>query len=231
MEEKHSKTQKKHAKKEEKHDEVAVSLPSKKVMYGILAVIILAAVIYFVSKSMAGSSALATVNGEKITQKDMDDFYRRIPTQYRQQITQDQVLDQTISEKLLLQEANRKGITVPEDEVRQRIQESLTKSGVSQDKLDQTLKDQGLVFDDLVIAFQHQLIISKLMDSIGGKTNVTEDQAKQFYDANPQMFTNSTFADVKAELIKGLQAQLGQKMLQEYVVQLRSDAIITMKNK
>ncbi|MBU0461904.1 MAG: SurA N-terminal domain-containing protein [Nanoarchaeota archaeon] len=127
---------------------------------------------------------VAKVNGEAITQAELDLQYDRIPIEYKSLVTKEVILDQMINEKVLLQEAAKKGITVTEAEVDEIITMTMSQIGLTQEQLDERLAQQGMTMADLKDLYMKQLKITKLMEEeVFPNINVTEEELKEFYDS------------------------------------------------
>ena len=64
----------------------------------------------------------AVVNGEEITQEELDLAYSSLPQPYASLISKEDLLEQLIDKKLLLQEAKETGITVSEEELAKQME-------------------------------------------------------------------------------------------------------------
>ncbi len=106
---------------------------------------------------------VATVGSETITVQDLQDRINSFPPQYAQELQKKEakakVLDQMVSEKLLLVAAKKQGI------------------------------HNTSAYKAQIKASQDQLLISTyLRDNIDQKVTVTEEDAHQYYIKNPQQF-------------------------------------------
>ncbi|MBW2965300.1 peptidylprolyl isomerase [Candidatus Woesearchaeota archaeon] len=171
----------------------AKKTPLGKYVFGAVVFIVLVAVvaglIWLAAK--AGESRLdrqsktaAVVNGEDITTAYLDDQYNKVPEMYRSYITKANLLNQTINEVILLQEAKKQGIEVSEENVTAEIQAALVKSGMTEKELDEKLKDQNVTKAELVEMYQKQLTINKLLDEVVfSDLGVDESDVEEFYDS------------------------------------------------
>ncbi len=137
-------------------------------------------------KLLTPSSVAATVNGDKITIKEVDDYYARIPEQYQQLITKNDILEQLINEKILLQEASKQDIAITDDEVNTAINSAIQQSGLTQEEFEQRLQEQDLTMDEMVQYYKTQLTIAQLLNKtilaeINSSDQDTLSQAVQLY--------------------------------------------------
>jgi len=139
--------------------------------------------------SLSGKLA-ARVNGVPITMQQLDADYERLPLQYKYFVTKDQFLTQLIDETLMVQEAQRIGLTATEEEVDGSIQTFMQDSNVTSERLDEILEEKGLTQEQLRVLIRNQLLIDKLLEqAVKSKINVTTAQALQYYNDNPDTFT------------------------------------------
>jgi peptidyl-prolyl cis-trans isomerase C len=116
------------------------------------------------------------------------DFYRR-------------VLDQLVSNQLLLQEAKAAGITVTDDEVNKQLAE--LKVRFTPEKYQEELKKEGLTEADLSKQTRDTLVVQKLVDSkVVNEIKVSDQQVKAFYDQNPDKLKRPERVHVRHILIK-----------------------------
>jgi len=158
-------------------------------LMGVVVFVVLVAIIYgvIVLLGKAGdmrSDVAATVNDEPITMAQLDEQYDRIPAEYRAFITKTTLLNQTINEVVLLQEANKAGITVTQEQVDNQIVEAMSQAGVSEDELDEKLAEQNLTKEFLNELYKKQLTINELLeDKVFVKMKVSESEIKEHYDS------------------------------------------------
>jgi len=138
---------------------------------------------------------VARVNGESVTKAELEEAVAAVEQQNRGKLPPDQrdrvfraVLDQLVGVKLLAQEVKARNVSVPEADVEAQIA-ALRKQFPSEDVFNQALKAQQKTVDGLKADARRQLAISKLLqDALADKVAVTPEQAKKYYDENPDRF-------------------------------------------
>ncbi|MBW2971930.1 peptidylprolyl isomerase [Candidatus Woesearchaeota archaeon] len=167
--------------------------PMGQYIFGAVVLVVLVAVIagliYMASKS--GESRLlrqkeiaAVVNDEQITMAYLDEQYDRVPEMYREFITKGVLLNQTINEVILLQEAKKQGIEVGEEDVTAEIESAMAQAGVSAEELDERLAEQNISREFLEELYTKQLTINALLDKVVFKDiDVTDEEIEGFYDS------------------------------------------------
>ena len=176
---------KKHSKSKKK---TALSNTIFRVAVFVVLVAIVAAIIMMTSKSgqmrVSDNGVVATVNGEDITEEYLGEQYDRVPVEYKGVITKSMLLNQTINEILLLQEAEKRGIGVTADEIKQQIDDAMLTAGMTDDQLDERLAAQNISREFLEDLYMKQLTINALLDDVvSSKITITDGEIEGFYES------------------------------------------------
>ncbi len=143
---------------------------------------------------------VATVNGEPIYLSNIDKEWNQLPAEFKEGRTKRVMLNASIAEALVLQEAKRGGIIVSDAEVEQFIIDSIAGTGVPLEEFVKRAKELGIEEPDLKEMFRARLTTNKLFEKVlADDVEVNESAAKAFYQANKAMFT--TGARVRASHI------------------------------
>lgn len=189
MAKKKHKTHKKHPSKAKGRSKKKSDNTWFKVAVFVVLVAVVVLLIFLTSRSGSRRVAeqgrvAAVVNGEEITTAYLEEQYARVPPQYRGFITKSTLLNQTINEVLLLQEAEEQGIVVTAEEVQDELEASMEQAGVTADELEARLEAQNVTLDYLNELYRKQLTINRLLDEVvGSQVEVTEDEVEEFYDS------------------------------------------------
>ncbi|MFH1510916.1 MAG: peptidylprolyl isomerase [Candidatus Woesearchaeota archaeon] len=156
----------------------------------LLALVVIAVIrFYQPAKSEIKSGVLATVNGQPVYASEIDDLYNRLPAQYTETISRENLLNQTIARDLLLQEAAKEGIVVADDQVNELIDSLLEQSGMNRDQLSEQLKLRNLTVDDMVEEYRMQMQLNSLLNkTVYSRIEVTDVEITAFYEQNKDMF-------------------------------------------
>ncbi|MBW1918109.1 MAG: SurA N-terminal domain-containing protein [Deltaproteobacteria bacterium] len=134
---------------------------------------------------------VAQVNGEIITLSDVEQsikFMRSNPQTggriQDNEATRRQMLDVLIDRKLAKEEANRLGITIPDNEVAQALEAIKKKNNLPDDEaLAQALAKEGMTLDQLRQQITEQMQQERLIQyTVKGKVRVSEDKIREYYD-------------------------------------------------
>lgn len=140
-------------------------------------------------------AVLARVNGQDVTKADFDRLIRNmelsagqsVPAERRNEIYR-RSLDQLITYTLLQQETKARGIAVTDAEVNSRVAE-MRKQFPDEATFRRALKERGMTVERLRIDARVDLVITRMMErEVAGLTPATDEQARDFYQKNPDKF-------------------------------------------
>jgi len=124
------------------------------------------------------------------------------------------ILNESINELLLLQEAKKQGISVTAEELSEVIDDSITQSGLSKEEFEKTLDEQNLTMDFVEDYYKKQLIINRLLNkTILYKIVVSSSEVKEYYNNNKNEFI--TPEQVRARHILVNSSSEAEKILKE----------------
>ncbi|MBN2423197.1 peptidylprolyl isomerase [Candidatus Woesearchaeota archaeon] len=139
--------------------------------------------------SGTGNDAIAAVvNDEKITLKELDNQFEKLPSEYKSIIPKEKLLEQMIDEKLLLREAKKLRIDVSEEEVKESINLTLASYMMDEEQLKTELETQGIEYDEFLKLYKNEFIINKLLNKTI-TVEVSKEEVKNFYNNNKEQFT------------------------------------------
>ncbi|MGM5482445.1 MAG: peptidylprolyl isomerase [Nanobdellota archaeon] len=145
---------------------------------------------------------VASVNDENIYSDEIEKRLGYYQAQYGPSFTEDMVINQTINEVLLLQEAKKDNIKANQGEIDKAVNDWLSqlREQVSDEQLDALLQKNNLTMeeyvDDLRDSIRRQIIMQKVLnetvisklDTGTNITNVTEEDARKDYEENPDKY-------------------------------------------
>jgi peptidyl-prolyl cis-trans isomerase C len=139
---------------------------------------------------------LARVNGEDVTKAEFDRLLRNmelgagqpVPAERRDEIYRG-ALDQLITYSVLRQEVRARKISVAEGEIEASIQE-MQKQFPGDKEFKQALADRGMTLERLRADARVDMAINKMIeDEVAQEPEATDVQVRDFYDKNPEKFT------------------------------------------
>jgi peptidyl-prolyl cis-trans isomerase C len=140
-------------------------------------------------------AVLARVNGEEVKKADFDRLIKNmelgagqpIPAERRDEILR-RSLDQLITYTLLTQETKARKIGVTDTEINGRVAE-MRKQFPDEAAFRKALAERGMTVERLKEDARIDMVISKMLDAeLANLPPVTDDQARDFYQKNPDKF-------------------------------------------
>lgn len=177
----------------------------KKNLYVVLTVAVVLALLYY----FRGLFIVATVNGKPITRLEV---VKELEKQSGQE-----VVESLISKNLILQEAQRKNVTVSEKETNaemKKIEKTFSDQGQS---FDQALKAQNLTRQELQERLRVELLVEKLVKD---KVQVTEAEIDDFLRTNEATLPTNLSQE---ELRRGAKQQLESRELNQAAQKLLTE--------
>ncbi len=186
---------------------------------------------------------VATVNGDEITR---DEFVSIYEPQFEQMagqaemsgepVDQDQLkqetLDLIIDNRLLVQEAESRGLTATDEQIDEMLSTYATNSGVEspEEYLAQLEEQQGLSADVVREQIADGVTVEALVDDEIGDQPASEEELRELYDqavaSQGEEAELPPFEDVRPQLEEQVQAQKQQEVYQTLVDAAREDAEI-----
>lgn len=227
-------------KKENKETKKIISKPKIKnksikryVVYGIvLVILILAGILAFSMDNNQGtdSEIVAKVNQEEITREDLDSY--KVMLEQQGQASDDMTAIQSlINQKILSQEA-KKEIEISSSETEEIMKQQLSNQGMTLEDFKNQVKNKGQSYEEVMESFKQQIILSQYYQSIinESETNITDEEAKDFYEENKEIYLqqapNSSYEDLEETIKEQLKNQKTQESLQNKIMKLRENADI-----
>ncbi len=133
------------------------------------------------------------------------------------------VLDTMISEKIIENEASKKGITVTDSEIDQEVK--VVESGILAQggTLDTALLQQGMSIDDLKERIRTQKMVEKLL---ADKIAVSEAEVNTYISTNKLSLLKGKEAEVKKQITDQLRDQKLNVEAKKMISELKSSAKI-----
>jgi len=149
-------------------------------------------------------SIAVTVNGVDITEAEVQKIVKpqlarmaqqnqklpRLKETLEKQFRQ-QILNQIIVRQLLEEKAKEANIVISEEDVINQIKQLLStqRSPMSLEDFKKTTAESGRSFDEIKQQVEKGMVYQKIVDAqSAGKVNITEEEAKKFFDENPTQF-------------------------------------------
>ena len=164
-------------------------------------------ILCFVFMSSLDSSAvdriIAVVNQDTITQSEADVYLSIISLQLSQQYKgreldermkeeKEQLISKMVEDKIILQEAKRKGYQARLERVKERIAQ-MKSAFASETDFENSLKQKGLTVKDMEDKVADQMIMREVVErEVRDKIVVSPDEVTKFYEKNKSELFNLT---------------------------------------
>jgi len=164
---------------------------------GVLAAILIIALILILlpgktqptTGNETSNSVAATVNGEPIYLQDVLREYNSINPMIKSMYSVESVLNKSIDDLLLYQEAKNLGFTVKPEEVQSEIDAIKAQNNLTDATLVKALEQQNLTLDDAKLVIEKNLMITRMLnETVLQNITVTEDDIQKYYLLNTNKF-------------------------------------------
>jgi peptidyl-prolyl cis-trans isomerase SurA len=164
---------------------------------------------------------LVKVNGEIITQTDLEQrqvsFLRQQQNRAISEADLDQdeqlkkilieitprILADAIDEMLIVQRGRELGYRMTDEQFRNILDQIKKENNIqTEEQFQEALRQEGMTMVDLRRALERQMLIQRVQQSeVVGRINITEIEAQEFYEAHPEQFTTPATVTLREILI------------------------------
>lgn len=133
---------------------------------------------------------LAAVNNEWITVSDYRRFLMKVDPGLDSSTVSRKLLEKLIEERLMLQEARKKGITVSDAEVEKGIRDLIADRKLAKGEFERTVTAQGMTVAEYKKWLKDNImVLSKMIYAeVDSKVSVTEKEITSYYEQNKSLF-------------------------------------------
>lgn len=198
----------------------------------IVAAAVLTAALVLATIAAPGSEVVARVNGEAITAGDVTKLRVKVYESYKMQISEEEALEQLIAETVLYQEAEQQGYAPTMDEAEQELEARVASSGRTMEDFEADLAKSSFSYEEYLQDFQRQLAINSYLDDAVQIPEVTELEARVFYENYKQESPEAElppFEQLKSEIMALLEQQKQQEATSLLIEELKEKADIEYK--
>ncbi len=182
---------------------------------------------------------VALVNGQSISQYELDTSIEQLSAgaasqgidQNDPQVQQglrDQALEVLINTELLRQEAERRGVTVTDEEVQARL-DALVQQVGGEEVLAERMEEFGVSMETLESDIRSELAIQKVLDAVFAEREitVTEEEINEYYTAaGGEEAGLPPLQEVRDQVELEVQNTKQQEIINELITELRASATI-----
>jgi len=181
--------------KSKRKPEASHKLNTKFIIAAVAAIVVIAVavvVIILLSTGSIGSSGLAArVNGDPVTTKQLDAAVAKLKIANPQIFTANSgistaqirstLLDELVNERLIMQEAKNRGVSVTDAQVNQQV-DAIKKQYSSASQFNAILQQQGYTLESLKTQLQYQLAAQGIAKKLVPENSISAKDIQTYYD-------------------------------------------------
>ncbi len=157
-------------------------------------------------------SAVAEVNGKVITREDLDQAIQEYKQQFGDQGMpaegtdaykdfQKELVSRLVDEEILWSEAEKMDLNVTDQEIEDKVNTARNQAG-GEDQLQQALEENNMTMDRFKESIRKSLLFQKIYPEVTKDApEVTDEEARAYYDANPDQFKQPEMRKVSHILV------------------------------
>lgn len=209
----------------------------QKVAIGVVALVAVAVVVVVAIDSLGNGegeptevggedNVVLTVNGEDIYSSEVDETQQMLMQQTGQELSLGEVSRQLVLEKILVQEAEDRGLTVTVEEVEEEFETLLAQQGMTLEELQADIESQGMDYQEFLEQQKDGLLFERLAQQLDIE-EVTEEEAEAAFEQQSAMMGEEmVFEDVEDQIYQQLRQEREQQALLTLGEELYEDADI-----
>lgn len=186
----------------------------------------------YTGEEQVTGNVVATVNDEEITSEDVEEVQQSL-LQQGQQVSEEDALEEVISQKLLEQKVQLEGITVTDQDAESMIEQQLTLQGATLDDYKEQLESMGLSYESELENIKKQLATQEYLDGQleDQVFDVTEEEAQEFYEMYKSQSPEEVppYEEIEEQLIATIEQEKQQEAITDIIQRLREDANVEYK--
>lgn len=157
-------------------------------------------------------SAVAEVDGKVITKEDLDKATQEYKQQFGDQGMpaegteayqgfQKELVSRLVDEEILWLEADKMDLNVTDQEIEDQVNTATNQAG-GEEQLQQTLEDNNMTMDSFKESIRKSLLFQKIYPEVTKDApEITDEEARAYYDANPDQFQQPEMRQVSHILV------------------------------
>lgn len=180
---------------------------------------------------------VALVDGEEITAQDVLDMQSAMLRYEGELVELEEVLDQLISQKLVLRQAELAGYSTTIVDAETELLLDLADMGVPLELFLAMLQEDNLSYEEFIEFRRTRLAINSFLDDVIEAPEVTEEEAMEFYELYKDLYRERfpdeeppPFEEMRSQVFGVLEARNYEYALTLYIKELRDNAEIVYLN-
>jgi foldase protein PrsA len=189
----------------------------------ILSLALVGVLVLAMTAACSNKDVIAIVNGKSISKSEIDTQLAQLKTSYPQLFSgadgkqresefRTRLLDNSINQVLVEQEATKQGITVSDADIQKEV-DALKKRFPTDAAFQDALKKNNMTVDKLKEQEKVTLLTQRLMEKVSKGGAVTDAAMKDYFKQNPDMFTDKAAVHAKHILFDEKDKATAEKVL------------------
>ena len=175
---------------------------------------------------------VAVVNGNEILSSEVDLMKQSFARQ-GQIISNPEVIEQIINQKLVLGVAQEKGFFPSVEDAESEIETQLMQQGMTIEDYKTQIEIQGLSYSKQIEAIRGDIAIHSYLNAIIANSDiqVTEEEVLEFYEFYKEQAGDNVppFEELESQIIMTLEQERENEVISLVIDKLRKDAVIEYK--
>ncbi|MFP4523070.1 MAG: peptidylprolyl isomerase [Candidatus Nanoarchaeia archaeon] len=148
-------------------------------------------------------SVVATINGEPLYQYEIDNYWNLLSAEQKTQVEKDDLIQELISQKLLLQRAAERGFSTTREQAQTILENQIAQQGANFSEYVEWLESQDMNLEDVLQTIAQQTTLSKLLEeeTNSSAVNVSQEEINTYYEENKEQFMRPEQMTVRHILI------------------------------
>lgn len=176
------------------------------------------------------SEVVALVNGEEITSDELNLVLEQSVEMYGPEITREEILENLIIQKLLIQKSIEEGFFPTVEEVEEELLSWLAEQGSNLEEYKEDLMAFGYDYDEHILEHQRGIAIQNYFEFFleGKDFEVTEEEIRELYSFYEQQGWDDLppYEEIKEELRLSLEYEKQDVFIEALINQLKEEADI-----
>ncbi len=156
------------------------------------------------SHSITLNKVIATIGNEVITLAEYQQFVKMSGNIVQSDVVDEVLLRRMIEERVILNEAKKKGIEISEKEVDEQIEAFCEENGLLEENLEEFLKEEGITLNIFREIIRNRIIAMRFVyNEVDSKVVINDKEIRDFYNENKRNYlARPETAEIKAIFLR-----------------------------
>lgn len=179
------------------------------------------------SNERTNDDVLAIVNGEEISSQEVTQAEQNY-VQQGVQVSQEEVIENLINQKVLEQEVEKQNLYVSDEEVETMIESQLAMQNATLEEYKLQFESQEISYEEQLQELKKEMIYQSYFETIleGISFDISDEEVNEFYDLYKEQSPEELppLEDIRPQIVATLEQQKQQDAIDLHVQELRENA-------